>query len=286
MAASDTRFERNQRVPTYLKQALLRVDETYQSVVNPSWVRQIADGFDPDLFRPLDVSARTDGTFWVVDGRHRLEAVRLLGWLEEAVPCFVYRGLSVAQEAALFYRLNAGTRKKRVIAVFRARLAAGEPVAFEVARVVSECGFELATTETNRGVTRLLCVGTLEAIHKAGGVALLRRVLSLLHDTWAGKRKVNDADFIRALFAFVLVHGDVMSDAVFVERLSKHDPESLLVEGRAFSRATTHHAIHGYYFVLVQHYNFRLREVDKLTPVTKEQYGAAVRDAGRKKERR
>lgn len=277
--APEVRIERNRRVPTYLKQSILQVDDSYQSPVNAAWVREIADGFDPDLFHPLVVSARADGTFWVVDGRHRLEAIRMLGWLDQALPCWVFRGLSVAEEARLFVRLTSGVRKKRADRVFRARVTAGEPIAHEIARVTAECGYRLASSRGPRSDPGVLgCTGTLEDIWRAGGTDLLHRVLSLVHDTWGGRPKSTDADFVKAVSAFVLVHPEA-SRKVFSERLSRHEPQALLVEGRAFSRATANRAIHGYYYVLVQHYNFRAKSDDRLVPVTSEQYGTIVRQA-------
>lgn len=281
MAASEERSESAQRPLTYLKVSVLHVDEEYQNPINPHWARKIAREFDRDLFRPLDVSVRADGSAWVVDGRHRLEALRIMGLDNAVIPCRIYRGLVRAEEARLYYRLNTSVKTKRTAAIFHSRVAAGEPVADEITRICADYGFEVSTQFRGSAPSKIVCVGTLEAIFNTGGASLLKGVLSLLHDTWAGRAKVSDANFVKTVYAFVVIHED-MSRARFVQALSRHEPEALLVEGRAFSRATSHNAVHGYYYVLVQHYNFRLRDSDKLVPITKEQYGQAIREWARR----
>ena len=57
------------------------VTEQYQRILNMKNVAGIVKNFDPAKLGVLVVSHRTDGTYAVLDGQHRLTALRRLGTL-------------------------------------------------------------------------------------------------------------------------------------------------------------------------------------------------------------
>jgi hypothetical protein len=67
-------------------------------------IKRIAAEWNAIACGALSVSRRADGTYWVYDGRVRLQAARRLGITE--LPCMIYEGLSREQEATNNYMMN------------------------------------------------------------------------------------------------------------------------------------------------------------------------------------
>ena len=80
------------------------VAEQYQRILNMKNVAGIVKNFDPAKLGVLVVSHRADGTYAVLDGQHRLAALRRLGY--DAANCIVLEGMTIRQEADYFRRQN------------------------------------------------------------------------------------------------------------------------------------------------------------------------------------
>ena len=74
--------------------------EPYQRVLNNARVKRIADNFDPARVGVLLLSKRGSHSYAIVDGQHRLCAMRQIG-VPDAV-CIVVVGLSYEEEANYF----------------------------------------------------------------------------------------------------------------------------------------------------------------------------------------
>jgi len=78
----------------------------YQQPISEKKVENLVREWDDRLLTPLTVSFR-DGKFNVVDGQHRIAAMRKMNNGENVmVPCLVYSGLTYEQEAELCYRID------------------------------------------------------------------------------------------------------------------------------------------------------------------------------------
>lgn len=113
----------------------LKVSPQAQRELRPGWAAQIANDFNPDRFTALLVSHR-DGNYYVVDGQHRVEAMRILGWDHgQQVQCWVHEGLNESQEADLFLWHNS---RKNVEAFdkFQIGVVAGRPIEMDIDRIV------------------------------------------------------------------------------------------------------------------------------------------------------
>jgi len=92
-------------------------DESYQRTINSRYVK-IADQYDPLLFTPIRISKREDGTLWVVDGAHRVQAARRLRL--DTIPAMIYEGLTVEEEKYMFANQDKGEVRVSVLDKFRA----------------------------------------------------------------------------------------------------------------------------------------------------------------------
>lgn len=88
-----------------VKIAEMRVHETCQRNERPGWVRYLLERWDFNEFGYPVVNWR-DGTYWIIDGQHRVAALRQAGFGEESVECVVYQDLTDKEMAEAFLSLN------------------------------------------------------------------------------------------------------------------------------------------------------------------------------------
>lgn len=120
----------------------MRVNPRLQRELRPGWAAQIAADFDPDRFTPPLVN-KHGNRYFVIDGQHRVEAMRLMGWEDQQVQCWVYDNLSDAEASDLFLwhndRKAVGSFDK-----FRIAIEAGRTMETDINRIVLAKGLKVA----------------------------------------------------------------------------------------------------------------------------------------------
>ena len=175
----------------------------YQRVPKPYRVKKIAEGFDPDKLDALKISQRADGSLWVIDGNHRLQAILALGWSDQLVPVRLLRGLSYQQEAALF-AAQRDRSDPSAAESFRAALDAGDADAITVRTVCESLRLSVAfTSSRGSGMPRTVhAVAAAWTISRGEGEARLRRILGTVDRAWGAQSGVFAAQIIRGFNAF------------------------------------------------------------------------------------
>lgn len=220
----------------------LNVDITYQRSCSPYKVRMIRDHFDRNACGVIIVSQRTDGRYFVVDGQHRVEAMRKRAM--EQTPCQVMHGLTVAQEAEIFIDCNTVRKTPEALDVFKARLMAKEPVAEVIQTIVERHGLHIQLNDGHRGGTRhidgIWAVGALETIYKRGKEELLDTVLTLILRSWPDTSMALEAKVLLGVMHFHLKYQGKYSREDFIAKMSITDLKSL------FRRAQYHAEVGGH----------------------------------------
>jgi hypothetical protein len=162
---------------------MLTIDSVYQRGLNANRVAQIVREFDADVFQAITVSKRRDGSFWVLDGQHRVEAVRLMCGEDPAtkVPALILRNLDQAAEARIFYKLNRHRLQPTTGDAFKARLVFGEPVAVAIKATLDRHGVALRFWGTELAANECAAMAALETLSRSGR---LDRVLDLIGRAW------------------------------------------------------------------------------------------------------
>src|SRR5215467_8022823 len=141
----------------------LKVDHSYQRQLDDGWVERLAANWRPDFAGVLLVSSRDNGEMVVLDGQHRLAAVRTLlarhAEISESLWAEVYFNLSVEGEASIFMGRN-NQKSVHIIDRFRARVRAGEPTAVRIADTLKRHG----STWDYNSTKGYACVGVLEKV--------------------------------------------------------------------------------------------------------------------------
>lgn len=154
----------------------LTVNPRAQRELRPGWAAQIANNFDPDRFQPPLVSLR-DGQHHVIDGQHRVEALRILGWDDQQVQCWVYENKTEAEEADLFLWHN-DRRAVRAFDKFQIGVVAERADEQDINRIVLANGLKIAQSDSG-----IRAVGALRKVY-AHSPKVLARTLRIARDSY------------------------------------------------------------------------------------------------------
>jgi len=135
----------------------LSVDPKVQRGVKTARINKIAGDFDPAALGVLTTSYRTPELIHIVDGQHRYRAAEMAAYTGPLVT-MQYEGLSLAEEAALFRKLN---QTEKVSAVDQHLVACieGQPQAVRIAKVLKDNGWSVSSAG---GDHRLSAIRALE----------------------------------------------------------------------------------------------------------------------------
>lgn len=197
------------------------IDETYQRELT-SLADEIAEDPDPAMVGTLIGSERKNGKIALVDGQTRFRGLEKAGWKE--IPALVYEGMSKADEAALFARLQ---RKRRNIATyqrFRAALVANDKEAKGIQKILKKHDLVVGPKRDNQ----VQAVAALESVYRRDPI-LLDRTFAILVAAW-GTDNVRDAfsaDMIRGVAR--LVGSQNTDDQRLISRLRDTTPGKLVL---------------------------------------------------------
>lgn len=178
-------------------------------------VANLVDSFDLNSIGVMTVSQRADGTFSLLDGQTRRQAMAALGIEDYPVYCNVYKGLSLADEARLFRKLN-NTRKPRPIDDFRVGLTEGDPDLVGANDIVEAHGFKVTDGVKDAGVT---CVSTLVDCYRRDPAAL-DGALSIIHAAWGLNGDGTRGPILKGLHRVLEVYGDEIDRPTLTKKLA------------------------------------------------------------------
>lgn len=158
----------------------MRVNPQAQRELRPAWVAKLAAEFSPEQMGAPVVSHRGDW-YYLIDGAHRIAALKLfLGdWEGQQAQCWTYDGLTEAQEAELFLKLN-DTLTVRSFDKFKVAVQAGRTTEADIDRIVRAAGLRISQDRSSGGIS---ATGTLVRVY-ARGPAVLARVLRIIRDAY------------------------------------------------------------------------------------------------------
>jgi hypothetical protein len=200
--------EQTKRPPTYiaaLTVGQLFADPRYQRPLDDYRVQRMTDAFDVSLVGIVDVSKRDSDLFAIIDGQHRWAVLREIHGEAGPIVCNVHQGLTVEQEASLFYEIDRSRRNLTGWDRWWARRGSGEQGVLDIERTVEKHGLAINPT-TKDGVVR--ATKACEDVAALGGQTLLDSTFSLLLAAWGRAADALDGAHIHGL-ALVIHHYDV-----------------------------------------------------------------------------
>jgi hypothetical protein len=158
---------------------LMRVSSLAQRNLNDSRVEHLRVNFNPEDLGNLTVSLR-DELFWIIDGQHRVEAMRQLGWGDQSIQCWVYEGLTEEEEADKFLSLN-DSLLVPALPKFKVGVTAGRADEVAVDEIVRSLDLVVSRDHIPGAIQ---AVGTLLRIYRRAGGGPLRRTLLMIREAY------------------------------------------------------------------------------------------------------
>lgn len=170
--------------------------EGYQRPLEEPRLAQMLASYDPRLLGVIVVVRRADGSYWVVDGQHRIELLRRLG--RSVVLAEIHTGLTREQEADFYYHLNRDRRTPNRWNQFGSRASSGDPRILAIIELAQGCGFRVGTAD--RSLSSIAAVAVLERVYGwIDGPRLLRVTLHKITELWPSDVIARDGVFIEGL---------------------------------------------------------------------------------------
>lgn len=248
---------------TTIKPAQLMVDQNVQRPLDGVRVAAITADFEREGLGVIHVSKRADGTFHIVDGQHRIAALRALGRVDVPIPCVMYEGLSRAEEAAMFRRLN-NTRQIQVLDRFRVRIVEGDPIACEISDILKSHGWVVAKSGA-RG--SFFAVSALEKVYRAkdgGDAATCDMLIKVATEAWGHDSNALRAEIVSGLGVLLRRHPH-MEVVKLVTEMARHEggPLGLIGQARQLHSIRSGRISDAMAEILVNRYNNR-RKINRL----------------------
>jgi hypothetical protein len=206
--------------------AQLQVDLSYQRATDAqasrTLINRITREWDWGLFQPLVVARRSDGNLYVVDGQHRLEAARQRGDIPQ-LPCVITAYDDAKGEAAAFVALNQQRRPLTQMNLHRAAVAAGEPDALLVDRLVEAAGLRLTNWADARAWKPgwVNMVGTFKSVLRVHGERNLRLTLETFSTAFAGQVLNSTQTIFLAIAQIVIDRGRAFDRDLLIAILAR-----------------------------------------------------------------
>ncbi|MCU1493895.1 MAG: hypothetical protein JWO62_1659 [Acidimicrobiaceae bacterium] len=221
--------------PQWVAIADMKVNPAAQREFRQSRAEELASDFDLDAIGTI-VLNRRDERWYIVDGQHRVEALKLIGYGDQSILCDCFEGLTEQQEADKFLKLN---DRLNVPAPerFKVGVTAGRKIPVDVRRVVMGCGLRISS---NGDTNSIGATAALESVYSVGGAAVLARTIAILRDAYGGASAAFSAENLRGIGLLCRRFNGQLDDAVLIDRLAKMPGGAVGLRGKV---ATTARAI-------------------------------------------
>lgn len=157
----------------------MRVSPLAQRDLNQSRVDRIAASFDLEQLGTPTVSLRAE-YYYIIDGQHRIEALKAIGYGDQQIQCWTYRGLTEVDEAEKFLKLN-DTLAVAAYPKFKVAVQAGRAEESDIDRIVRAQDLRISL---DHGGGAISAVHTLRRVYRRGGAACLARTLRIIRDAY------------------------------------------------------------------------------------------------------
>lgn len=249
-------------------------DDTYQRPLDPGRARKMGESWERRLAGIIEVSDRGETSnprYAVIDGQHRWAAAERAGI--DVLVANVHTGLTVADEAKLFDRLNRERRRITTWDHWHARRAAGDPDVTTIEKAVTAAGL---TIDPAPKAGNVRCTATLEKLYALDGPDLVTASLNVAQQAWGRDVAGFDAPIVHGL-GLVLFHlRDELEPARLIEALLEVRPQNLKAAATNLRNMTTGSTAKLVAITVVTGYN---RRPGRKILVSARTFGGASRNA-------
>ena len=203
----------------------ITIDPRVQRAVRPRWVAHLASKFNAAAVGTPLLSQREDGTLVVLDGQHRVMAMKSLGLGHRQINAEIATGLSLADEAAVFRERN-DFKRPRAIDDFEKGLVAEDPECVEIAEIAQRHGWTIGEQHQD---TMVKAVDALRAIYRgkahgdAHGRDVLDRTLATVTAAWGKDADAVNGQVLRGVALLFQSYNGEVDAAALARKLGSYN---------------------------------------------------------------
>jgi len=173
----------------------------YARTLRENRVQKLIQEWDWRAVGVIYLSLHDDGRYAIIDGQHRWEAAKRLGY--KGLDAYVYIDLTVAQEAEL-YRRYGEYLKQTALDRYHAGITARLPEFMALKRILDEVG--LKVPQTGKGTSMKMTINSIESVTWVAehfDVYILTDTLTLLRDLWEDNPRTWNGNFVKGTAHFL-----------------------------------------------------------------------------------
>lgn len=267
---------------TYVNVNRVKFDDAYQRILMPGHVKNISKTFDPNAFQPITVNQRENGDLIVIDGQHRVEAVKLNADPNLIfVPAQLLR-LGRTEEVDLFYKINVTKQGLSVVDRFYPEVLQGHPDSVFIHNLLQDVNvfYIPSRSNSNPSGNKIKCVGAMKHVyrecvmvpHETPG-KVLDKTIRMMANNWAGTSDNALAKIVKGLANFLNMYGgtDFFEIARLEKAMKKYKPRDIIDLANSYPTLENHGTYEikkGDNLAIAQALRVKYNEVQKDNPIT------------------
>lgn len=200
----------------------------------------LAANFTMEKFKPIDVSFR-NGKYYVIDGQHRLYAMKKRRGGDCSILCYVHYGMTEYDEAMFFLEQMNGTKAILTTDRMRIRYEIGDETVVGMVNGAVKAGFCI-DFGTNKANWRIIALAGLEQVYKVLGNDEYYKMLVTLKKAYNGRSDSLIREMLLGMGLFFKTYKGEFDPNVLATCLKKNTaPMDIIMEGRSYGKRSNGH---------------------------------------------
>lgn len=244
------------KMSSIVKISDLTIDYTYQRQPIMKKVNKIAKSFDPDILGVIICSMREDGSIAVIDGSHRVHALRMKELNDSTVNALVYFSLTIQEEAKIFAMLNQEHTKPNTTDIFKAGIVSGDEETIAISKILNSLGLIIGV---GPGDNKVRAISTIRRVYRNAGEKVLRDTLYTIKSAYGDSSSTMRDVLVSAVAIVYNRYGAKVEISRMITTLQKFgNPNTLIANAKSIGVNSSSVTASALPFVIVNGYNQRL----------------------------
>jgi len=246
------------KMSSMVKVSDLLIDYSYQRNPIGKKVNKIAKNFDPDLLGVIICSMRESGVLAVIDGSHRVHALRQKQMNDAVLNALVYFDLKIEDEAKIFSLLNQEHTKPNPAEIFKAGIVAGDEETIIINRIFTNLGLNIGV---GPGENKVRAISTVKRVYRNAGEKVLQDTLYTIKSAYGDSSSTMRDVLISAVAIVYNRYGDSVEVSRMITTLQKFgNPNSLIANAKSMMSNQNQVTSTALPYLIVNAYNQRLKK--------------------------
>ena len=246
------------KMSSMVKVSDLLIDYSYQRNPIGKKVNKIAKNFDPDLLGVIICSMRESGVLAVIDGSHRVHALRQKQMNDAVLNALVYFDLKIEDEAKIFSLLNQEHTKPNPAEIFKAGIVAGDEETIIINRIFTNLGLNIGV---GPGENKVRAISTVKRVYRNAGEKVLQDTLYTIKSAYGDSSSTMRDVLISAVAIVYNRYGDNVEVSRMIATLQKFgNPNSLIANAKSMMSNQNQVTSTALPYLIVNAYNQRLKK--------------------------